>query len=314
MVRFGVCSLEELYAAQLKDIFGKEKRISIELYEELHRNQATAAENYQELVLNGFKFGRVFKRTYSNRFAEFDKAALAIVRQQFGEARSNHLEVHDLAVSDGRTSLDLFNGLTEIYGDRFSLLASDILPWVFVLSEQGSRLKVVTDDGGRILELIYPPFVFDIAHKESAFYWINHLVCKWLSGEAARFPALCARTPSAVARKKIFLIHRKCQELAEQRPNFSFEQHDILQSLERQFDVVRAMNILNRSYFSEQELRRILNSVRTSLRIGGLFISGSNQEQGSDVDGGVYIRKEKGFHPLFCSCAGSSVHELIVGI
>src|SRR6266498_1620454 len=132
MIRFGVCSLAQLYANRLEDVFGKQKNIAIELYDELHRIETTAANDYQEIVLDRFKFGHVFKRTHRSRFAEFDKATLCAVGEHLGSSNREPLRVHDLAVSDGRTSLDLYQKLSDIYDDRLHFLSSDILPWVHV--------------------------------------------------------------------------------------------------------------------------------------------------------------------------------------
>src|SRR6266404_5952715 len=134
MIRFGVCSLQELCARQLNDVFGKEKNISIELYEELQNSNTASAEEYQETVLGHFKFGQVFKRTHADRFAEFDELILSSLSQQLGSSRKPPIKIHDLAASDGRTSLELYQRLTAAYASGFDFLATDILPWVYLIS------------------------------------------------------------------------------------------------------------------------------------------------------------------------------------
>ena len=48
------------------------------------------------------------------------------------------------------------------------------------------------------------------------------------------------------------------------------------------------MNLLNPTYFSEAELDRIVSNVRSGLLDGGLFVFGSNQDAGTEVEGGIF--------------------------
>jgi hypothetical protein len=313
MIRFGVCSLAQLYANRLEDVFGKQKSIAIELYEQLHRSQLPAASDYQEIVLDRFKFEGVFKRTHRSRFGKFDRATVSAVREHLGDSTIEALSVHDLAVSDGRTSVDLYQQLRSVYGDKLRFLASDILPWVHVVSGPKERLKIVTDDSGKIMELFYPPFVFNLARQESKFYWINHIARQLLLRRASFLSALFVQRSTAVHATKIWLLHKDCRELAEHKGNFTFDRYNIFEPIDQQFDIVRAMNILNPSYFNRQEIHRTLCNVFSSLRVGGLFVTGSNEGQGSEVAGGIYVRTANGFRRVFRSCSGSNVDDLIAG-
>jgi hypothetical protein len=313
MLRFGVCSPQQLYANQLNDVFGKEKNISIELYEDLNDANGRDRQDYQEIVLGRFKFGHVFKRTYAKRFTAFDQSLICAVRKHFGENRKEVLTIHDAAASDGRTSLELYNELTGLYKDRLLFLGTDILPWVYSVHKPRGHLKAVLNDDGQIIQLIYPPFVFDCGRVESRFYWINRIILRCLQKQGSELSALFLNKSSNVLVRKIFLIHTQCRELLKRKNNFTFERHNILEPIERQFDLVRAMNILNLRYFSPEEIRHILRSVFFSLREGGLFATGSNENPGSEVDGGIYLKMAYGFE-LFCdSLVKSKVHDLIVG-
>src|SRR5205823_2012033 len=120
--------------------------------------------------------------------------------------------------------------------------------------------------------------------------WINRVIERRLLKQATALSALFVQKSNEVRAKKIYLINKKCRELSERGSNFTFEQYNVLQPINRRFDMVRAMNILNPGYFSEQEIRRILESVYSSLRAGGLFVTGSNEGRDSEVEGGIYLR------------------------
>ena len=91
------------------------------------------------------------------------------------------------------------------------------------------------------------------------------------------------------------------------------QQHDLLQAFKEQtqINIMRVMNVLNPSYFSKNELSIIINNIYVALTMDGLFITGSNQNPGSIVDGGIYQKTIKGFKQLAISGNGSSVATLI---
>ena len=311
MLRFGVWSLEQLFARKVKDVFGKDKNISIELYEELQQQANGSYEEDQEIVLDHFRFGRVFKRTYAKRFATFDKIVVSIAVEQFGRVRKHPLRVHDVAASDGRTSFELYQELTDVYHDRIRFLASDLAPWVYSIRRRGSNFQVITDDEGKVVQIIHPPFVFDLGRHESRFYWINHLIRRRLLKQATELTSFSLRSSGEVQVRKIYLIHKRCRELMEARENFAFERYNVFEPIDREFDLVRAMNILNPAYFGPEEIRRILRCIFESLREGGIFATGSNEGGGSEVEGGIYLRMENGFRLLWASGRGSRVGAAI---
>jgi DNA integrity scanning protein DisA with diadenylate cyclase activity len=71
------------------------------------------------------------------------------------------------------------------------------------------------------------------------------------------------------------------------------------------------MNILNASYFPEAQLRKAVENIVQSLREGGLFITGSNMEQGTIVNGGIYKKRKNRLERIEISGKGSAVDALI---
>ena len=311
MLRFGVWSLEQLQARRIKDFLGREKNVSVELYEEAQRGLNGSSDQEQEIVLDHFKFGHVFKRTHANRFAAFDDALLSAVVKQVDPTPDAPIRVHDIAASDGRTSLDLYEKSRGIFKDRVRFLATDLLPWVYSIRRPEGSLRAITDDRGEVIQIIHPPFVFDLARNESWFYWLNHIVQSRHVKLATALASLFLSDPSMVEVKKIYLIHQRCRKLMQEGRGFTFERYNVLEPIDREFDLVRAMNILNQAYFGEDEIRRILRSIFESLRAGGIFATGSNEGRGSEVEGGIYLRTEKGFRLLLSAGSGSRVHGTI---
>ena len=81
---------------------------------------------------------------------------------------------HDCGVSDGRTALDFFEKMVLVFPD-IQYFASDYNPSVFVL-EKGN-LKVIMSHTGKIIEILFPPFVFNKIKRDSfRHYPLNHLI------------------------------------------------------------------------------------------------------------------------------------------
>ena len=71
------------------------------------------------------------------------------------------------------------------------------------------------------------------------------------------------------------------------------------------------MNVLNCAYFSEVQLRKSIENIAQSLSEGGLFITGSNIQQGSIVNGGIYKKTKNRLEMIDISGKGSPVDALI---
>src|SRR4051812_16366733 len=113
MFRTGIYSIDQLSAKKLKDIFGSEKNISVALYNGLDKiTDASERDALSELILNRFNSDRnVIKRTYRHRFDGFDELCVKLLR-----ARCHHgLRLHDLAISDGRASVNFLNSLFAVF-------------------------------------------------------------------------------------------------------------------------------------------------------------------------------------------------------
>jgi hypothetical protein len=113
--------------------------------------------------------------------------------------------------------------------------------------------------------------------------------------------------------KEIKLFAPKVLATASNDNRFTLVRHNALDPLPRKYNVVRAMNLLNTSYFSPEQFRAIAKNIYNGLFDEGLFITGSNQEAGSVVDGGIYIRTENGFKNIYKSGKGSPVDAIITG-
>lgn len=306
MLKMGIYRVEDIGLPTNREeaFFGGRKNVSITLYEEacLQEN----ADDLTQRILLLFSDERgAYKRTYAKRFEDFDKEAVGILKRHFSGPT---LDIHDAGVSDGRTSVDLFRQLS-IEFPELTFTASDYDPNIKIL-EKG-KLKVVLSNSEKVLEITRPPFVFNTIKRDRyCYYPLNHFFRKILEWFRVK-PLVALYKNHKIAPKTLFLFAPSAIKLARETTNFQLAQHDLLKPFVKQYDVIRAMNVLNPSYFSEQEFPLIIKNIHDALKVNGIFVTGSNQGANTLVDGGLYQKTLKGFDSLWHSGKGSPIRSYI---
>jgi len=307
LLKFGICTLEELDRAARGGRHRLFRRFcSVTLYEALALRGRPGDEALQAEVLDLFPIANgAYKRTGRVRFGRRDREVAELLAARF--PRVQPLAVHDMAVSDARTACDFFAELTARLGDAIRFYASDACIRVTVWSRPGDPLEVVADDDGNILQLIRPPLVLPISRTESWLYPVNRLLRGALMRRAREY---AAGRPPQVQSREILLL---CNEARSLRAagRMVVERGDLFEPPARRYHVVRAMNVLNPTYFSRDRLALAIRRVHESLEEGGLFVVGSNDDAGSEVHGGVYERREDGFFPRIQWGNGPAITALL---
>jgi hypothetical protein len=308
MLKTGIYRVEELMQPRrLKGLFGGARRASITLYDQV--SQLPNADECAEYILNRFSDGRgAYKRTYHHRFDDFDSLALGHIFKAF--PADAPLKVHDAAVSDARTACDFFQ---RIQSQRHGLAyyASDCDP--FVLVAHLGRMRFAMNNSGDVLEVVAPPFVFNLFSRDSVLYYpLNGLVLFLLRKFVLKRVTRRFRNGELQVRT-ISLFCTRAQELARTDSRFHLLQYDLLQpvAFAQSLHVVRTMNVLNPGYFDAHEIGKVIKNVFGSLGVGGIYIVGSNQEAASSVSGAVFRRAESRFEVLWRSDPPPPVYEAV---
>ncbi len=295
-LKFDIGSFEQLlsYLSQHHSI-PNHKRISITLLDKI--DALENADYYREIILLNFSDDRrTFKRTYKDRFEIFDKKVLDVIAAQ----SISSLRVHDIAVSDGRTTCDFYEKLQRSFPVE-EYFASDYSPDIIVIND-----KITTNPDGKILEVIFYPFVFG-NQREGLRYPINNAIRSIVFyGYAPYLLKRYLKNPS-IEKKTIQMFCSTAQRLASSDNRFHLMKYNVLNPspIARPLNIIRAMNIFNPAYFSDAQITLALKNIYGALENGGLFITGSNQDADSLVHGGVYQKTNTGFKELWRSGEGS---------
>jgi hypothetical protein len=302
MIKTGITKLNQL--SNDKTFLRKElKNVSITLYDQTLN--LVDADNLSERILLLFSDERgAYKRTYQKRFEAFDCAIIKML-QNLPPPQT----FHDCGVSDGRTGLDFFEKMVSAFPE-IEYFASDYNPSVFVL-EKG-KLQVTLSHTGKILEILFPPFVFNKIKRDSfRHYPLNHLILFFI--EKFWVNSLIKKYQQGLVKaKELLLFAPKVLQKTQTDKRFRLGQHDLLHPFKEPYCIIRAMNVLNPSYFSETEFDQVIRNLYEGLKDNGLLITGSNQESGTIVNGGIYQKKENEFSKIFNSGEGSPIEPLLL--
>ena len=314
MLKFGIHSKDQLTASHLEGFFKRRKCIALDLYNALEGRSSIERDWIQERMLSRFANGNgTFRYTYTGRFEDFDTVTVKSIASNF--SRSRKIRIHDVGASDGRTSCQLYEYLDGVYGTSLDFLASDREPFLYLLRRKHSSLRLIVDGRDNVLQITAPPFVLNVIRPETESklrYPVNHF---------ARYLLLKLYVPkllgsyranhSDVERSKIELMCDACRVKVASKTNFRFQTYDVLTEPTECFDVIRAMNVLNPSYFDQRQLRTAVWNLIHSLKDGGLFVIGSNVEAGTTVNGGIYQKNGDHLELRVTSGTGSQIDALV---
>ncbi|HMS26220.1 MAG TPA: hypothetical protein PKC80_02465 [Burkholderiaceae bacterium] len=280
----------------MQAFWGGKRHASLTLYE--HAKGHVLSDAWAEHILLFASDSRgTYKRTYCNRFDEFDAICMKHIANNFDFKTA--LNVHDVAVSDARTACDFFSKLVKKY-PVMNYIASDY-DSVLKVVEVGNQ-KVTLDTQNQPIEIVFPPFVFNLKRIDKTYlYPINHLF--FLYASKFLLPRIMHRfeTGELKITKSIAFFSQRAIKLAQIDHRFKLMTYDILQPsiLNTPVQVIRAMNVLNPAYFDLEKLQIVIGHFFNALAQGGLLVTGSNGDSNSPVRGGIYRKRGNGFDVLW---------------
>jgi hypothetical protein len=272
----------------------------------------------------------VYRTTARHRFANLDEWAQPILEQRLrGQAA---IRIEDWAASACVTSLEWHQRLARGFS-RFRLTASDLNLYLVALEVPGDGTYVL-ETGGGLLQFIRPPFVIRMEPPEPRLLAVNRIL-----GERARRrlerlwrelgvrpdiePTLLTLPEGAEEKRlgamrlaKLPLVHPEALALANASPeSFAIRNHSVFAAAPEPVDVVRTMNILNRSYFDRGRLQEGAHSVWRSLHTGGIWIVGRTVgEQPPEHRASVFEKTTEGFRLVERYGGPSEIEDLALAL
>jgi hypothetical protein len=239
-----------------------------------------------------------WRTTFRDRFQDVDEMAVSLMQDSF--CRDVAIHIQDRAVSSALTSCQWASRIFEIFPDAY-FEASDLMT---ELVEIGSgRESYVTEPDGTPLQYISPPFVVALNYPES---WRNPVLRFMAARALKRYQQMKERSVAT----PISCVHPEAQMLARANPNFTVVVRSVFERTPAACDVLRTMNILNRSYFSAEQLGEATAAVFDSLRPNGIWIAGKTREDDFTNHTTFFRRREHGWEVIGRIGSGSEIEDL----
>jgi hypothetical protein len=251
-----------------------------------------------------------FKMTYRRRLDDLNERLLGFL------PHDRPLTIMDVAVSSGISTIEWSDDL-KAHGIQHKMVAGDLITdgW---LTSWGMSLAVLFDSGGRNPLLLE---VGSLTVPVRSDRWLARAVRPVL------FPLLRAvvamgrysgsASPLSPAAPRRW-IHRSIPLVSpdlHRRPEIMVVQDDVTMpgSFPETFDVIRVANLLQRVYFGDDVLTRIIHNLQNRLRDGGVLAICRTMDDGTN-DATIFRRIGDRFVSEASLNNGAEVSNLVLGL
>ncbi len=262
------------------------------------------------------------KRTWAGRLDDVDQVLLAVFRK-FDVTPKTFL---DVAVSSGVSAVSWCDALRQA-GLRPSMTATDLTMTAYLIRLH-DWLHVLVDKEGFPLQYdvcgyawrprcrirLYPlgngalTVLWDVLYRKTAGKY----------DLLARLKSLGLTTPAVgdpLIKAEIKLVTRRLRD----NPDIELLDDDILAPtpahLQRRFEVIRAANILNRGYFSKEQLRTAVTHLRDRLVGDGSFFLVVRTDETATNNGTLFLLNADGtFRVVDRIGAGSEIEDIVLSL
>ena len=283
MIKLGVTTVHGL--ARPCTLLGRRRPVSLLLLEQLARTPASDLRAYDSIVDQLQLPNGTSRQTRRDRFSVLDPLTCELLRDRVDGAE--RLVVTDCGVSNGSTSVEWYRMLRAAF-PSVDFLATDRWCRAIVVKSCRHPWAVAFDVDGAELQIIAGRLVLPGQGHNSPIYPLNRVARRLARASIVRTARTVLKrvdlddcpdfTAKAVDDEYevvvVPLVSGDCWRLARTDPGFAYAAHDVFTAFPRRSHVVRVMNVLTRTYFDDERLRRAFRMVLDHLLPHGIFISG----------------------------------------
>ena len=249
--------------------------------------------NAQDISYSTFiNTNRTSKQTSLNRFKDLEEITVEILR------KVKNPKILDVGVSNGITTYELYKLLKKEI-KHFQLHATDKYPFIFYVEKR--NMTLILDDNQRI-KSIYWGILF-LSENLSWNYFLSKILFK------ISMPLISIKNFEI---KKYYLFNQKFKKLID-KSEIIFHHQDIGQNFsQKNFHFIRIMNLLNLSYFHENEIESILKNIIQNIEDQGILLVGRTFKEQNKYS--VFKKNKTKFNLIFNKNGGSEIEKLILNI
>jgi hypothetical protein len=278
MLRFGICTHNQFMKAGEQRRFSG-SRVSYGLLNIGENPTREQIQIFEDISFTLSTSNGTFRTTFRNRFRDVDAATIDILKTLYPS--ESELIVQDRAASHGLTSLELARQIFQAFpNSKFE--ASDRLLYLIQLSLATDE-KFIMEPEGQPLQYIRPPFVVSLAHEESLLLPINRLIAAQARRRLRQLlpPGGWMESFGGDGDQvsQINCVHPEALTFSRTNSRFELRTRSVFDVTPDAVHLLRTMNILNKDYFSESQLREGSEAAFRSLKPGGVWIVGRTLER-----------------------------------
>lgn len=238
------------------------------------------------------------KMTFANRMPELD-AYTTKQAKKFGEP----VQIQDVGISSGISTYEWFQSLAQSKR-AFNLVGGD----AFIEARYGSYLNkninILCEPNGFLLEADFFGLNVSSAQKKYGYIWffwffpIIDFIFRWRG-------------------KKIVQNYEEVQLVSQHlsnHHNIKTVKDDVLADnpfYDNQFHIIRAANIINLSYFNDEQIKRIILNLKKRLQNNGLLIINRTNYENKN-NGNVYQLQDDKLVSIHQFGEGSEVNDFVL--
>jgi hypothetical protein len=257
---------------------------------------------------------RTFKTTHLRRLDDLNRFVLSLL------PKVTPLKIMDVAVSSGVTTVEWSEALLAA-GIAHEIIAGDVLLKAFLIS-LGRYIHVLVDNTGYPLQFEFwgRPVPNPVVRRRDRVY---RPLIAYVHGRLARhFASLKDACEAQSGREAVRRGRLVCHQLNLVSPALAKATHvelveDDIQhngGLRGRFHVVRAANILNRKYFSDEVMRAMVGNLQARLQAGGLLVVCRTNDEGANAATVFHLRETGGLEVAGRLGGGSEVESLVLSL
>lgn len=249
--------------------------------------------NVQDIAYGTFiNTNRTSKQTSLNRFKDLEEITIEIL------SKVNNPKILDVGVSNGITTYELYQLLKKEI-KHFQLHATDKYPYISYVEKR--NMTLILDDNQKIKSIYW-----GILFLSENLSW-NYFLSKFLFKISTNFISF-----KDFEIKKYLLFNQEFKKLVDKN-EIVFHHQDIEQNFsQKNFHFIRIMNLLNLSYFYENEIESILTNIIQNIEDQGILLVGRTLKEQNKYS--VFKKNKTKFNLIFNKNGGSEIEKLILKI
>jgi hypothetical protein len=311
MLGFGIYTLQQYSKAEAANDLGIASRIYLGLLDVTEDPSEDEVRMFEQISLTFRTSNGTYRTSCRKRFQDVDSVSNRIIKECFEPDYQLHIQ--DRAASHALTSCEWAEQLFSSFPNMQFEASDGLIDLVRISFPEGETY--IAEPDGQLLQYFKPPFVVGLSHREPRRYPLNSLIAANAKRRFRRFTNSERWMETGGGNncrvEKISCVHPRARSMARKERRFCICRRSVFDSTPG-VDVLRTMNILNKIYFTPDQLISGAEAAFNSLKPGGIWIVGRTLEEDRTNHVTFLRRRDEDWEILARIGTGSEMEEFAI--